>query len=342
MNDERISSLEDLVSTLYKENRDTWEAARRNAETFVKQAARLADPDDNYLYSITSRIKRPERATEKINAKISKGKITVPINMKSLESSISDWIGIKVACNTNADAKTLISIIGEKCGIPNYPAFSKKPDGSNDIEDYINDPKPSGYKAYHAVVLFHSFHDAKLCDIPAEIQIKTRLQDAWGELTHDTSYKVGRSAIHPSHAEISREMSDMLEEVDKKAEELAKQVAYETAEDSESSNVENLATASEYTPVPTPGEVVSVFHLDKRYALAKDREGNVGLIRALWIRDLLVRDGKIKKDTRINVDDHLHVGQELSANTLIEGDKCFYKPITLEDPENLFQIDEQP
>lgn len=335
-------TLEDLVSSLYKEKEDTWEAARRNAETFIKQAAQLADPDDNYLYSITSRIKRPERAVEKINAKVSKGKISSPDNLESLESSISDWIGIKVSCNTNADARALISIIEEKCGNPGYPAFSKKPDESNDIVNYIDEPKDSGYRAYHAVLIFHSFHDTKICDIPAEIQIKTRLQDSWGEITHDTSYKVGKSAAHPLHAEISKKMSDMLDAVDKKAEELAQKVAYETAEDSQSSNAASLATATKYTPASNPGEVVSVFHLDRRYALAKDHEGNVGLIRALWVRDLLAKDGKIKKEEMINVDEHLKINQKLSVDTLSEGDNFFYKPITLEDPVDLYQADELP
>ncbi len=137
-------------------------------------------------------------------------------------------------------------------------------------------------------------------------------------------------------------MSDMLEEVDKKAEELAKQVVYDAAEDSKSSNIASLATAPVSIPESNPREAVSVFHLDKRYALAKDREGNVGLIRALWIRDLLVKEGKIGKDDRINVDEYLRINQVLSVDTLLEGDKVFYKPTTLEDFEDLYQAAPQP
>lgn len=65
------------------------------------------------------------------------------------------------------------------------------------IEDYIEQPKKSGYRSIH--LLTHMLYDlvkrngdkVKLepTNIKAEIQIRTRLQDAWAEVTHDFHYK---------------------------------------------------------------------------------------------------------------------------------------------------------
>lgn len=332
-----MTKLDDLVYDLYEVKHDTWEAARRNAETFVKQATRLADPDDHYLYSVTSRIKRPERAAQKIESKIARKSLDTPHDLASVEDAISDWVGVKVACNTTADAKSLISIIEENCGKVNYPEFSKNSDGSDDIVDYINSPKDSGYRAYHAVVLFHSFVDAKLCTVPAEIQIKSRLQDAWGELTHDTSYKSNDTDSLKSHAATAKSMAVMLVAVDELATNLAKDVTYDVApalpEDASSPN----ESEDEHDNERGRRQVVTVFHLDRRYALARDESGEVGLIRALWVRDLLADAGTVEPNERIDVDGYLEIGQELLVNAFEDNDNLFFEPVTLQDPAAMGQ-----
>lgn len=326
-------SLDDLVNDLYDAKEDSWEAARRNAETFVRQATRLADPDDRYLYSVTSRIKRPERALQKIEMKIDKKSLKRPTDLTSVENSISDWVGVKVACNTTADAKSLISIIEENCGKANYPEFSKNGDGSNDIVDYINNPKDSGYRAYHAVVLFHSFVDAKLCNVRAEIQIKSRLQDAWGELTHDTSYKSNDNNTVESHAATAKSMAEMLVAVDKLATDLAREVTYDAAPPGDTGSPTEKEDEN-HDDEREQQEIVTVFHLDKRYALARDESGEVGLIRALWVRDLLADDGTIEPNERIDVDDHLEIGQQLLVDAFEDNDNLFFDPVSLEHPSD--------
>src|SRR5690625_6089355 len=74
--------------------------------------------------------------------------------------------------------------------------------------DYTDPPKASGYRACHVILRIPSDQGAPVF---AEIQVKTRLQDAWGELTHEDMYKPG-AAMKPSklHGEFARAMANML------------------------------------------------------------------------------------------------------------------------------------
>lgn len=332
-----MTDLDQLVHELYVRREETWANARHNAETFVKQAVRLADADDRYLYSVTSRIKRKERALDKVRRKIANGKIATPSEIEGAEGAISDWVGVKVACNTAADAKSLISILEQNCRKEGYPQFAAKPDGTDDIEDYVNEPKGSGYRAYHAVVTVHGFDKAKACDVKAEIQIKTRLQDAWGELTHETFYKSGDHERPEFYDQLAKTMADLLATVDDHATHLAKAVADEAeafaeGESAASGDEEEQHDLREGQPT---SEVVTVFHLDPRYALARSANGDVGLIRAIWVRDLLVGSGEIDQDRLIDMDDFLVDGQELLATRYEEDDRMFFEPITLADPADM-------
>lgn len=64
---------------------------------------------------------------------------------------------------------------------------------NNSVENYIINPKPSGYRALHVLanINYNSFIQKELMvdKIIFEIQIRTRLQDAWGDITHELYYR---------------------------------------------------------------------------------------------------------------------------------------------------------
>lgn len=74
------------------------------------------------------------------------------------------------------------------------------------IEDYIQNPKPSGYRSIHALAdlpydsikndsgKINIVNDKLIC----EIQIRSKLQDAWGDITHEFHYKAKAAGIENS------------------------------------------------------------------------------------------------------------------------------------------------
>jgi len=91
-----------------------------------------------------------------------------------------DLIGGRVVCNNVEDVYRFVELLKER--LPSdQSAF--------EVQDWIAKPNERGYRALH-VNLRLDVSDGFVPDlIPCEVQIRTRLQDAWGELTHDDIYK---------------------------------------------------------------------------------------------------------------------------------------------------------
>lgn len=72
-----------------------------------------------------------------------------------------------------------------------------------DIEDYIRNPKSSGYRSIHllAYVGYDSVQrkDGSIMisdeEMICEIQLRTKLQDAWGDVTHEFHYKAKNAGV---------------------------------------------------------------------------------------------------------------------------------------------------
>lgn len=102
---------------------------------------------------------------------------------------ITDLIGARVICWFVDDCYGMLDYIQATT------QFRIEP---RSLEDYIRDPKRTGYRAIHllADVSYDRVktyrkrralvEDRMIC----EIQIRTKLQDAWAEFTHEVHYKV--------------------------------------------------------------------------------------------------------------------------------------------------------
>jgi putative GTP pyrophosphokinase len=102
---------------------------------------------------------------------------------------ITDLIGARVICWFVDDCYGMLDYIQATT------QFRIKP---RSLEDYIRDPKPTGYRAIHllADVSYDRVktyrkrrtvvEDRMIC----EIQIRTKLQDAWAEFTHEVHCRV--------------------------------------------------------------------------------------------------------------------------------------------------------
>jgi putative GTP pyrophosphokinase len=95
----------------------------------------------------------------------------------------------------------------------------------NSLEDYIEKPKASGYRGLH--LLTNVSYDSVQRDdnnelsiisekMICEIQIRTKLQDAWGDITHEFHYKAKNLGVDDKNLEnFLSDISDRLLQEDK-------------------------------------------------------------------------------------------------------------------------------
>ncbi|MDJ0396091.1 RelA/SpoT domain-containing protein [Rhodococcus sp. G-MC3] len=304
------TSIDDLVDDAYAERRRAWQAALVTAQNFLETIADelLDNVDRDRLNAQSARVKEPARAADKLRRKIAEGRITEPTSVDDVVDALGDLIGIKVLCKSPRDLHAFVDALEKACNDPECSVrFAKEP------MDYVAFPKPSGYRAYHAVLLVRvATHQGDL-DVKVEVQVKTRLQDAWGELTHEDMYKPGE-ALKPTktHEDQARTMAELLLQVDSMADDLAAQLDSQTT-------VSKDAVA-EPSPVPKDSDIISarVTRTGPRYALAVGPDGRRGLIPARSVKAV------IGAKDRIAVDDYLEVGDVVRVVVEDTEDALYY------------------
>ena len=304
------TSIDDLVDETYAQRGRAWQAALVTAQNFLETIADeiLDNVDRDRLNAQMARIKDPARAADKLRRKIAEGRIPEPTTVDNVVDALSDLIGIKVLCKSPRDLHSFVDALELACRDPECSVrFAKDP------MDYTAYPKPSGYRAYHAVLLVRvATHQGDL-DVKVEVQVKTRLQDAWGELTHEDMYKPGE-ALKPTkaHNDYARQMAELLLQVDRMADDLAAQL------DSQTTAAKDVT--AQPSPVPRDSEIIAarVTRTGPRYALAVGPDGRRGLIPARSVKAV------IGAKDRIAVDDYLKVGDVVQVVVEDTEDALYY------------------
>jgi len=129
---------------------------------------------------------------------------------------IRDLIGARVVCWFVDDCYGIQKMIEQSHG------FSVN---SDETEDFIAKAKPSGYRSIHLMADFtydsvtrdDGQHELTPRTMVCEIQIRTRLQDAFGELTHDLPYKTPDLEAAPQYQKMVAQMAESLAEQDRAA-----------------------------------------------------------------------------------------------------------------------------
>src|SRR5215467_783537 len=118
----------------------------------------------------------------------------------------SDLVGGRVVCDNVEDVYRFEELLKE-C----LPADS----GQIERQDYIDKPKRHGYRALH---LNFRLNVSRISDpelIPCEIQLRSRLQDAWAELSHGDIYK--QKDLPLDLLDRVKDLSDLLAQADSTA-----------------------------------------------------------------------------------------------------------------------------
>ena len=93
---------------------------------------------------------------------------------------IKDIIGVRLITNNLKDIWELHD------RIKSLTSLDYDPDS---LQDYIKEPKDSGYRSLHFVVYCRVDHRGIRYRIPCEIQIRTLFQDAWAVLSQHDIYR---------------------------------------------------------------------------------------------------------------------------------------------------------
>ena len=140
-------------------------------------------------------------------------------------SRCGDLIGGRVLCNNVEDVYRFAELLKER-----LPSLW----GNVDEQDYIKEPNEGGYRALHVSFrLDVGKHPLQRDIVPCEVQIRSRLQDSWAELSHDDIYK----------------QPDLPEDLRARAKDLAEVL---TAADRIASDIRSRATQETASPVDRP------------------------------------------------------------------------------------------
>ncbi len=128
--------------------------------------------ESNPIEFIQSRIKSYGSIFRKIITK------HIPRNVEAIEKNISDIAGIRVVCSFVQDIYRLAD-----CFLQQDDIFliEKK--------DYIQNPKPNGYRSLHLIVEVPIFLENEKRLVKAEVQLRTIAMDFWASLEHKLRYK---------------------------------------------------------------------------------------------------------------------------------------------------------
>lgn len=126
----------------------------------------------NPVEHVKSRIKSEASIVDKLEKK------GVEKTIVNVGRHVHDAVGLRIVVSFLSDVYDIVSIIKKSKNL-----IVVKQD------DYINNPKDTGYTSYHLNVLVPIYLNDKTEYIEAEIQIRTIAMDFWASLDHKIQYK---------------------------------------------------------------------------------------------------------------------------------------------------------
>lgn len=146
----------------------------------------------NPIHSIESRIKTPQSIVGKLQRK------GMPVTPESARENLTDIAGVRVICCYIDDIYAIADLLTK------YSGFQLRK-----IKDYIQNPKPNGYRSFHMILDVPVYMSSGKQTAPVEIQIRTIAMDFWASLEHKLRYK--KNISEEQSAFLAEEMSQCAE-----------------------------------------------------------------------------------------------------------------------------------
>lgn len=198
---------EEILITFLKE-REKYERLAEYIIQFIKEDP--SSPKENF-HTILYRIKEKKRLLEKIDEENRQIGVGVPqITKSNFQERINDLLGIRVICLRLSDidkVKAYLKLLAEDKILrfieePDYKrSFILPVDPGETIPEGLV-LKYSGYSSIHFQVTLGQLSNApdELKKLQVEFQLRTILEEAWGEIDHKYRYRFSRSGTKfPEH-----------------------------------------------------------------------------------------------------------------------------------------------
>lgn len=163
--------------------------------------------DYNPIEHTKSRVKSLESIMTKISRK------GIPFSMDHIKEHIKDIAGLRITCSFISDIYQIRDMLQNQFGLR-----------INEVKDYIENPKPNGYRSLHLLVEVPVFMSDGTENVCVEIQIRTIAMDFWASLEHKIFYKYTQGIPTKLLQEL-KEAADSANKLDMQMERLHSEIA---------------------------------------------------------------------------------------------------------------------
>lgn len=128
--------------------------------------------DHNPIEHIVTRVKSAQSILRKAARR------GLPFDLEVLRREITDIAGARVVLSFTEDVYRVFEL------------FTNQPDiHLLQVKDYIDEPKPSGYRSLHVIVAVPVHFSTGTQEVTVEVQFRTIAMDFWASLEHKIHYK---------------------------------------------------------------------------------------------------------------------------------------------------------
>lgn len=163
--------------------------------------------DYNPIEHTKSRVKTLESIINKVSRK------GIPFSIDDIKMHIKDIAGLRITCSFISDIYHIRDMLQNQFGLR-----------INEVKDYIENPKPNGYRSLHLLVEVPVFMSDGTENVCVEIQIRTIAMDFWASLEHKIFYKYTQGIPSMLLQEL-KEASDSANRLDQQMERLHREIS---------------------------------------------------------------------------------------------------------------------
>lgn len=158
--------------------------------------------DYNPIEHVSSRVKSIDSLLDKVQ------RLGLEPEFTQIRKSIRDIAGVRITCAFTRDVYRVFELFTQQDDITVL-----------EVEDFIANPKPNGYKSLHTIVSVPVYLSSGRVDVPVEVQVRTIAMEFWASLEHKIYYKYDRQVPDSLLREL-KDAADTAAELDAKMERL--------------------------------------------------------------------------------------------------------------------------